>query len=470
MKSPSPLSTEVTSSECISVLNPGFGSADPRLLKPHPRNFAIYGGDEDVSSLVETIQASGWVKPIVVTPTGTIISGHRRWKAVLTLKWESVPVEAREFLDELGELEALLLENASRFKTIEQKVREAAAWREIEEIKAKQRQQQAATITNQKLSRRNDETLMENFPQASKGTTRDAIASRVGIGSGRTYSKAVTVVTQIDKEVSQGQLKVAQVLRQVLNEHSVDAAHMLLKKSPQERHAIASLIVTGKAKSIFQARQMIRQNNEFDALSQETLGEFAVGDWVEVNSEAQLFDTYIGLRGQVEQMWHVELQISVNFEDGPAKTKFYPHELTLIAKAPPPSPFRVGDIAFVDIDHQEAASFQQRKWNGLWGMVAQIGETGSITVDIGKETLQLLPRDLKPIDAPSSELYQLVERVLRLRNFELDEIEERMLDVLQRREWFTSNQLIHLENIEKLYPVAESYESEKYRAMRCRSP
>lgn len=71
------------------------------------------------------------------------------------------------------------------------------------------------------------------------------------------------------------------------------------------------------------------------------------------------------------------------------------------------------------------------------------------------------PRDLKPVDAPSADLRHVVERVLRLRGFGLDEIEERMLDVLQRREWFTHSQLIHLENIEKLYPEADFYETEK---------
>ncbi|MGH2413377.1 MAG: ParB N-terminal domain-containing protein, partial [Microcystaceae cyanobacterium] len=41
----------------------------------------MYGQDEDVSDLVELIERSQWVKPLVVTPAGTIISGHRRWKA-----------------------------------------------------------------------------------------------------------------------------------------------------------------------------------------------------------------------------------------------------------------------------------------------------------------------------------------------------------------------------------------------------
>ncbi|MGH2412937.1 MAG: ParB/RepB/Spo0J family partition protein, partial [Microcystaceae cyanobacterium] len=96
---------------------------NPRQLKPHPRNALIYGKDEDVSDLVELIERSQWVKPLIVTQAGTIISGHRRWQASLSIGLESVPVEVRAFSDEIAELEALLLENASRLKTTEQKVR-----------------------------------------------------------------------------------------------------------------------------------------------------------------------------------------------------------------------------------------------------------------------------------------------------------------------------------------------------------
>lgn len=82
---------------------------------------------------------------------------------------------------------------------------------------------------------------------------------------------------------------------------------------------------------------------------------------------------------------------------------------------------------------------------------------GSLCVDVGSESLQLFPRDLKPIDAPNSELRQVVERVLRLRGFELDEIESRMLEVFQRREWFTSRQLKYLDFLEKFYLYTNSH-------------
>jgi hypothetical protein len=117
----------------------GLHQVEIRLLVPHPCNASIYGEDEDVSSLVESIRISGWIKPLIVTPSYIIISGHRRWQAVLVLGLETVPVEVREFSSSATELEALLLENESRHKTIEQKVREANAWRDIESELARMR-------------------------------------------------------------------------------------------------------------------------------------------------------------------------------------------------------------------------------------------------------------------------------------------------------------------------------------------
>lgn len=198
---------------------------DPLQLKPHPRNSSIYGEDEDVTELVNLIQETGWVKPLVVNNRGIIISGHRRWKAILKLGWKTVPVEVREFPDEIAELQALLLENASRSKTVEQKVREASAWKNIEKEKAKKRQLAAQ---NNHAGR----AVPENFPELfkEKGETRDRLAKLVGLGSGRNYSKAAKVVDAIDEQTSTGNLETAQALRSVLNGQSVDAATKLLKR------------------------------------------------------------------------------------------------------------------------------------------------------------------------------------------------------------------------------------------------
>jgi len=451
---------------------PVFTHKDPRTLKPHQKNSAIYGESEDATELIELIRISGWVKPLVVTPSGTIISGHQRCKAVLALGWEEVFVEVREFPDELAELEALLLENASRIKTIEQKVREGEAWKEVETFKAKKR----------KLASQNNNAaraVVENFPPLleEKGKTRDVIAARVGLGSGRTYQKAAKVVNQSDDEASLGHTEVAQVLLKTLNEQSVDLAHALLKKTPEELTHIANLITSGKAKSPRQAVKMINKKNDAacsseDALdpSQPSFGGFSVGDWVEINENAHEHNkTYIDQRGRIEQVLAASQQISVKLEDVTDKLRFDPCELSLLVRAAPQNPIQIGDIVFVHIDRHEAASIQQRKWNGYWGRVVQIGEMGSLRIDVGSESLQLFPRDVKPIDAQSAELWQVVERVLQLRRLDLDEVEQRMLDVFQRREWLTSRQMDYLNFMSKCDHSDDSLKTENHQVVQFRS-
>ncbi len=444
---------------------PLFTQVDPRRLKPHPQNSSIYGEDEDVSELVDLIRDFGLVKPLLVTPTDTIISGHRRWKAVLALGLKSVFVEVREFSDETAELQALLLENATRVKTVEQKVREAYAWKSIESAVAHRRQ--LATQNNHA-----GRAVRENFPQllSEKGRASDHLAKLVGFGSGRTYSKAAKVVTQIDEQASLDHMEVAQALRKVLNEQSVDAAHTLLKKSPQELMAIAKLIINGKAKSTRQAVKMVNIDNhaEFNDPSQPSLAGFSVGDWVEVNENAAQNKNYIGRRGRVEQILASVQQISVGIEGVGDKVRFSPHELSLLVRAAPQNPVHIGDIVFVSIDRHEAASPHEKRWNGFWGKVTQLGEMGSLTVDVGKESLQLFPRDLKPIDAPDSELRSVLERVLGLRKLELDDFEEGILDMFQRREWFKPRQLHYLDFIEKFYLPAASHNADKHQVVQFR--
>ncbi|MBW4546956.1 MAG: DNA (cytosine-5-)-methyltransferase [Symplocastrum torsivum CPER-KK1] len=228
-------------------LAPGEHQLDPKLLKPHPRNAALYGEDESVSDLVELIGNSNWLKPLVITPDLIIISGHRRWKAALELGWLSIPVIVREFKDALASLEALLLENATREKTIEQKVREAALWQEIEQESAKLRQ-----------GTRRD--IQENFPGCCEpfGQSRDHVAKRVGLGSGKRYQKAVKVVEEINKAVSSGHLTRAKALQSVLNQQSVDGAFKLTQKPVAQSDPILELIASGEVRTPKQAQSLLK--------------------------------------------------------------------------------------------------------------------------------------------------------------------------------------------------------------------
>ncbi|MBE9224758.1 ParB N-terminal domain-containing protein [Phormidium sp. LEGE 05292] len=365
-----------------------FG-VDPHTLQPHPRNAFIYGEEEDISELVALIESSGWVKPLVITPNRTIISGHRRWKAVLTLGWHSVGVEVREFQTEAEELEALLLENASREKTVEQKVREGKAWEVVEREKAKKRQVELAGNHR----RRKTSDLVANLPQGREtGKTRERVSARVGMKA-RTYSKASQVVDLIDSEFSQGNSEVALALRQVLNLQSVDAAYQLLKQPSQKRQQILSAHTGGKLKLT-----KLMSQKPFDS-------DLAVENSDTTSPEVD------GIKS-----------------------------------------LAVGDVVFINITWQEKAGIPERKWNGFWGVVQSnnMGIKVNMGVEvINVKSSDLKSVDLA--DEQLSQLPEVAERILRLRMAQLDELEVTMLNFMQQQVLFTSRQLDYLEYMESLH-------------------
>ncbi len=230
-------------------------------------------------------------------------------------------------------------------------------------------------------------------------------------------------------------------VRQVIHLHVVS---YLIRAafSISKRAGVLELIVKGKVKTTLQAEKWLGRTYS------SSFEKFSVGDWVEINSRA---NPHHGERGQVDLLLKAEQQISVILENIAHSVRFDPQELTLSAKASAPCPYQAGDLVRIDIDRAVSIEAATQKFKGLWGRVQEIGELGSVKVDVGCTTLQLFAFDLKPLDNPSPELKDVALRVLRLRKLELDEIEQKMLDVLQAREWFTAHQLIHLETIENLY-------------------
>lgn len=218
------LSNNTTTHNSTSI----FLEIDPRKLKPHPRNNLIYGKEEDASELVKLIKYSNQIRPLIVTKEGIIVSGHRRWQAALQLGLTTVPIEVREFENELAELHTLLLENANREKNREQKVREGKAWLEVEKDAARKRMSNGGKKSAPGRPINKEEKGVENFPHlclsSTSGKTRDRLARKVGLGSGRTYSKALKVVEFIDEQENSGKPEIAEEIRQTLNFKSVDAA------------------------------------------------------------------------------------------------------------------------------------------------------------------------------------------------------------------------------------------------------
>lgn len=194
-------------------------------LKPHPRNEEIYGYNEDVSDLVEKIRKSGVVTTLTITDDNVIIAGNRRWKSCKQLVSEGdtrfcqVKCEVKDFETEWDALEYLVINNDTRIKTMEQKAREAQMLLEVERGKAKSRQ---ATSTGGAIPQ-----LVAEPPQAVNGKSRDIVAKKLHMKSGREVERAVKSVKTIDKLKSEGRDDDAKLIADVLNNRSVSTASEL---------------------------------------------------------------------------------------------------------------------------------------------------------------------------------------------------------------------------------------------------
>ena len=160
---------------------------EPKVLMAHPTSRDIYGEDP-VEDLVDSIKEYGLLEPLHVRPDNTIISGHRRWRALLQLRRSVVPVIRVAYPTEDEETRSIVEHNRHRTKSGEQLLREGLA---LEPIYAREaRLREVAGLSGDGLAggrgrRKNPE---ENSPQGFRAPqTRDRIAQAIGLGSGRQW-------------------------------------------------------------------------------------------------------------------------------------------------------------------------------------------------------------------------------------------------------------------------------------------
>jgi site-specific DNA-methyltransferase (adenine-specific) len=117
---------------------------DPKSLKPHPRNEAIYA-DEPDKDLLHDIEKRGIRQALICNrKTKTVISGRRRHKAALLFNFPAVPVIWRDFEDDQDELEAIVMHNAYRKKNERQVILEVEAIWSIEQERSRALQAQGS--------------------------------------------------------------------------------------------------------------------------------------------------------------------------------------------------------------------------------------------------------------------------------------------------------------------------------------
>lgn len=246
---------------------------DIDTLKIHPKNTEIYGED-DIEELADKIKKSGYIKPLYTNPDYVIISGHRRYKACLQLGFKKIPIVIKKFKDKQEELEILLLENIYREKTVEQKVREAEVWEIIEKEKAEKRMK-AGVKQNDPVENFPQGTVkdveVENFPQAEpeynikencpprneKGKTRDIVARKVGLGSGKTLETAKKVVAKINEFKASGDVEKADAISKTLNKSVSGAKKMIEEDLP---HNVTPL---SKIKEIKESEKPVEEPEDY---------------------------------------------------------------------------------------------------------------------------------------------------------------------------------------------------------------
>jgi len=181
------------------------GKAKLADLRPHPDNITVYGEKDSVADLVKSIKGSGAgiLEPLLITPVGEIIGGHRRYRAAQELRMDEVPVKVFDSTDKLEIGKALLEHNRQRVKTGVQIANEAKYQKELHR-KLREREKQNGKAQGEKL------------PPEAKGKTRDAVGDELGL-SGRTVDKAIKTADAIEKLRTEGKEDDAQEVETALN-------------------------------------------------------------------------------------------------------------------------------------------------------------------------------------------------------------------------------------------------------------
>ena len=186
---------------------------NPNNLKPNPLNEQVYGKESVDWDLVESIKKHGLLENLVIKQDGTIISGHRRWLAVLELHPKHIKNVACEIIGfpggeegQLLEEERLLESNRQRKKTDVQLANEGNL---LEKIYA--RQAEMRMKAGKKQNKKGNPRV--NLPQGTNGKTTEKVAQDLDM-SERSYRmlKKLREASESDNTV------IAQIADRLLND------------------------------------------------------------------------------------------------------------------------------------------------------------------------------------------------------------------------------------------------------------
>jgi ParB-like chromosome segregation protein Spo0J/protein gp37 len=192
-------------------------------LRPHPLNERIYDDGPD-EALIASIREHGILDPLLITPDGVVLSGHRRLAAARICGLVRVPAVACDEQDELVQEELLIQANRQRSKTNEQAAREAEALLAIESERARRRQLAAqANDAGEAVRMKSSELL------GTPGKAIDHVAKALHIGPQKA-DRQIQVVRTIDRLAADGKGEEAEALRRTLNRGTVERAYQQARR------------------------------------------------------------------------------------------------------------------------------------------------------------------------------------------------------------------------------------------------
>lgn len=188
-------------------------------LQAHPQNDGLYRDSEnrteaEVEELRSSLEKHGvWEGQVVIHPSMTILSGHRRVILAKQLGIETIKASVAAHLPDNIEdpqvLQFLLNANASRQKTNEEKLREFEMRKAVEAALAKKRQKELNNPSS---------APGQSARKREKGDSRDIAARKSGLGgSGSRAEKASQALQTADKLRKEGETEKADSIVKEIN-------------------------------------------------------------------------------------------------------------------------------------------------------------------------------------------------------------------------------------------------------------
>ena len=268
---------------------------------------------------------------------------------------------------------------------------------------------------------------MENFPlnpidlgltPREMELTENIVAAIVGLGCGRNYRKGRIAVKAAD-ELKKDRPELAAKWLDIINDHSIDVGYQLAKMQEDKRVVALAAISSGAAKTPKQAKALIKAALRKSSASKETEGR---------SSSEGVQEGDCG--GECKTCTPCE---PITGEG--VKTRFGPDSAL--------------SWVIVKIPFIPKEKIAEKKWNGFWGRIVEVGAT--LKVDMGPEVVSLLHSDVVAILNPTPSFCSIAERILRLQSFgTVYEFGKIVLNRMQRKVVWDAAALAYLDAVEQV--------------------